>query len=278
MPSYLRVVITFVLMMTMLASCEDDDNGSTPDPNNTTTPEDTANPQDNNQTPDDMVYGQAQIQWEHYVGDQPLELDQRTYTNANGDTFAVSKWNYYITDLQLVHEDGRRFALEPRHILVREEASETKQHTIDSLPPGRYTQIQYTIGLDSLTNMREDKIQEGALNPLFGMYWRWATGYIFVKFEGRSPNADSSNNALTYHIGGSQDFAADRAIRLDIDTELEQGQTLDLRLRADLAELFTNPHPVDFLDFPGTMQIGPKSKRIADNYARMFSVTSVDVQ
>src|SRR5690606_18580217 len=69
---------------------------------------------------------------------------------------------------------------------------------IDNVPAGYYVEIQYTMGVDSEKNV--SGAQVGALSLSNGMFWDWNSGYIMLKAEGYSPQAE--NNGFAFHLGG----------------------------------------------------------------------------
>ncbi len=118
--------------------------------------------------------------------------------------------------------------------------------------------------------------QTGALDPANGMFWSWSTGYIMTKFEGTT----AGGTDLEFHIGGfkgvnsvlrtaSPAFNSATAIVTDTDVP-------EINLAADLSEWFTTPTNINFAATHNVSMAGANAKIIADNYANMFSVISIE--
>jgi len=211
------------------------------------------------------------INFKNFVGDAPLKLDSITYKNELGQPFTVTKFKYYIGNISLHGKNGKVYT-STEYFLVNEEDEASMQIKLSNVPEGDYTNISFILGVDSLHNC--NGAQTGALDPVNAMYWTWNTGYIFLKMEGKSPVSKSPGNLLEFHIGGyKQPANCIRNFNLDIKNGIfiKDGATNQLRIKADLAELFKTPTSIDFsklssvTDFHG-------STTIADNYKDMFSL------
>ena len=137
--------------------------------------------------------GQLTLEFDNHVGEEDLELNQ-DYTNTNGETFRLSKLNYYISNIKLKTNDGKEFIVpqDSSYFLIMENDEESQEVTIDDIPAGNYNQITFTIGVDSLRSTMDITKRQGVLDPAQGhdgMYWTWNSGYIFFKMEGISPAA-----------------------------------------------------------------------------------------
>jgi hypothetical protein len=63
-----------------------------------------------------------------------------------------------------------------------------------------FDEIQFSIGIDSLTNV--SGAMGGDLDPVNGMYWSWQSGYINFKVEGNSEKSGAVHKDFQFHIGG----------------------------------------------------------------------------
>ncbi len=95
-------------------------------------------------------------------------------------------------------------------------------------PISQIDEIQFTLGVDSLTNA--NGISGGILDPIHGMYWSWQSGYINFKLEGihfENGVAEEFN----FHIGGFLNgYNCERRIQL-------QGSSNVSRLELDLDQM-----------------------------------------
>jgi hypothetical protein len=116
----------------------------------------------------------------------------------NGDTMTFTKYKYYISNFKLKKSDGTWWIHPESYFLV--DLSNDLSTTLDlgSVPSGEYTELSYTIGVDSLRNV--SGAQSGALSTTNNMFWSWNTGYIMIKAEGLSPQSTTGN--FSFHLGG----------------------------------------------------------------------------
>lgn len=159
--------------------------------------------------PQPELKGNAEIKFDHVWGPTQgaWSVGQTLRHPSTGDTITFDFLNYYITNVKLTKADGSEWIQPNSYHLVKLNAGALATLTLNDIPEGDYTSITYTIGVDSARNV--SGAQEGALAPSQGMFWSWNTGYIFVKAEGRSPQA--ANGTFKYHLGGLS--GANNAIR-----------------------------------------------------------------
>lgn len=226
--------------------------------------------------------GELDIEFDNVVGAQALALNTGTYTNAAGNTFTVSKFNYYISNIKLTKADGTEWAEPESYHLVEENVAASQSVSLTKIPAGDYTKLTFTIGVDSARNV--SGAQTGALDPNKEMFWTWNTGYVFTKLEGTSPQSTSSNNGLTFHIGGFK--APNNTIRT-VSPALPSGTTAlqvradrtpEVHLKVDVLGMFNGPtaaRNIDFRTLSFTMG-GATSVPVANNYAAgMFRIDHV---
>lgn len=213
--------------------------------------------------------GEIGIEVSNYAGVEELTLGN-TYTSASGP-LTINKFNYYISNIRLKKSDGTEFAeTESYHLVLADKKSSGHFHI--SVPPGSYTGMSFLIGVDSARNV--DGAQTGALDPVNAMFWTWSTGYIMAKLEGKSASSGASDSAITYHIGGFKGpNSALRTVTLNFaqtKTVTSGGETT-IKVKADALKWFT-PNNIDFATEHEIMSVNATSKKIADNYANMFSI------
>jgi hypothetical protein len=201
---------------------------------------------------------QVHVKIQHVVNGQPLTLNKQLYTNAAGDTFNITLFKYYLSNFVLTDQSG------PHKIdgcfLVSEDSTASKSLSFN-LPEGHYDSISFVIGVDSLLNCTG--AQDGALDPIYGMFWTWNSGYIMAKLEGTSPSSRQPNHLIEFHIGG---YRAPHQTQRKVTLALKGN---DIVLQADIATWFTN---ISFKQTSGFMAPGATADHIADNYQHMFSV------
>lgn len=238
--------------------------------------------------------GNLMLEFDGRVNGLKLILNSQTYLNALNQEFTISRFDYYISNIVLVNENGNNYTVpkDSSFFLIKTSDPSSTLITLRNIPEGNYTAVNFTIGIDSLTNTLPVEQRTGVLDPTgagAGMYWSWNSGYIHVKMEGNSPSAPldtvSGNNPLTFHIGGfggyssatinnvktvSLGFKSDKAeVRAAHGAEGPQ-----VHLTADAGKMFTGTTDIDFSTNAFVM-FSPFSVTIANNYANMFKVEHV---
>lgn len=125
------------------------------------------------------------------------------------------------------------------------------------MPEGNYTALRFGLGVDNSRNVETDPDAipatdyplDSPLNAANDMYWTWATGYIFVKVEGRidangnGSYADLDDKIISYHPGVAELYrTVSLSKNINIGNEATQAE-----LTLDVAKLFEN---VDLLQYP----------------------------
>ncbi len=221
--------------------------------------------------------GSAVLNIAHTFGDQNFELDQ-TYSTFNGDKVTVTRFKYYVSNIELIKKDGSVWT-EPNsyHLIeVSDETSSAFQIKFDSIPTGSYTQISFAIGVDSVNN--HNGKQEGMLDPDHGMFWMWETGYVFFKVEGYYQSSSGNKGAMVYHVGRENCY---RKIVLNVPVnqlKISHNLTSQLYVTADVKKTFGGfagalinlkaPSDESSISVMG----GDKAIKVASNFAQIFSL------
>lgn len=221
--------------------------------------------------------GSLSILFENTVDTLSLDLGTTTYTNAAGNTYSVTTFKYYISNIKITKNDNTVWSEPESYHLINAADPNSVLFTIPNVPFDTYKAIEFTIGVDSARN--NSGAQTGALAQTNGMFWDWNTGYIFMKFEGTSPQSAAVNNAVKYHIGGFT--GANSAIRVitpsfnGATANVTSAITPKIHMNCNLSNLFTGSNSFDFSSLNTVMMPGANAKKLADNYANMFSVEHI---
>ena len=220
--------------------------------------------------------GTLTLKFENYAGSTPLVLNSGEYLNQNGDTFKVSLFSYYISNIQLIAADSSVYTETESYHLVQSDLNSSLQFTLNKVARRNYVALRFMIGVDSLRNV--SGAQTGALDPANGMFWSWNSGYIMTKIEGTSPQSGQASKLLKFHVGGFSGINNSlKRVRLNFQNSATVTATIvpQVTLKADLLEWFTNPNLIDFSTLHTVHMPGASAKLVADNYADMFSILSV---
>lgn len=220
--------------------------------------------------------GTLKITFVNTVKGRPLELNTGSYTNPFNETYSVSKFKYYITNISLLKGKAVFFEEESYH-LVDESKPESLNFNF-ALSTGEYHNLGFMLGVDSLHNV--SGAQTGALDPLNDMFWTWNNGYVMAKLEGRSPQSKLVNNKLEFHIGG---FMGENNVLKNITLSFPPGKTLDIQegktseiiIEADIDDWWQQPNDIKIAEHAVCSTPGAVAKKIADNYSKMYSIKEV---
>jgi len=215
--------------------------------------------------------GRVTFSFINTVKSVPLVLDSVEYSNPFGEAYHVTKLKYYISNIKL-NATQHSFA-EPGsyHLLDAGEPS-SLSFAIDAAA-NTYNSISFIAGVDSIKNV--SGAQSGALDPANGMFWTWNSGYVMFKLEGNSPASTIINDRIEYHIGGfSGPNNVLQLITLSLPAALhvQEGKNCDIFITADIDKLWQGVSDLKITTTPATMAPGVLSKKIADNYNRMFTI------
>lgn len=212
-----------------------------------------------------------QIEFVNTNNGNALLLDTAIYKNSLDQTYSVSRFRYYISDIQLISADGTPQAVSG-YYLIDEEVAASKIITVAATETVSFNSIKFMLGVDSLHNC--SGIQSGALDPAKGMFWAWNTGYIFLKLEGKSPSSQLAGNLIEYHVGGYREsHNAIRNIHLNLPQTitLKPGKTQRIKIIADVNAVLSEPVAINFKEIPSVTDF-KNAVMMADNYRDMFSI------
>ncbi|MBI3520040.1 MAG: hypothetical protein HY062_11875 [Bacteroidetes bacterium] len=222
--------------------------------------------------------GKLHILFEGMVGDSDLVFATETYTNQAGNTFNVTMYRYYISNIKLIKTDNSVWTETNSYHLIDHADASTTTIDLSNVPFGNYKGIEFMIGVDSAQNL--SGVHTGALDVANNMYWSWNQGYVMAKFEGTSPQSTATGKNLKFHIGGfsgaynslkivSPSFNSDTA-------KVTSNLSPIIHMSSNLLEWFDTPTVIDFSTFPSViMAAGASSKTISDNYVDMFTIEHI---
>ncbi|GAA4460712.1 hypothetical protein GCM10023093_03860 [Nemorincola caseinilytica] len=223
--------------------------------------------------PDPTGTGKVVMEFFNKVGTADLVLNDKAYVNEHGDTFKVSLFKYYISNVKLNGAKGTYTETESYHLLDQADKP-NMNFTMSNVPYDTYTSVTLTIGVDSTRNV--SGAQTGALDPVKDMFWTWSTGYIMLKLEGSSPKSPATGGTISFHAGGyAGQYATQRTMTLSLPTAItvnDNGEN-HVHVDADVLRLFKAPTVFDFSALYAINSAGQKAKDLADNYANMLSVS-----
>lgn len=217
--------------------------------------------------------GSVKIVFKNTVSGIPLMLDSAKYKNIFGESFTVTKFKYYISNVSLENRSDKQAEKESYHLL---NASDPGSLSFTyPVAEGKYHDLVFFLGVDSIRNC--SGAQTGALDPMNDMFWTWNSGYVMAKLEGQ---ADSSKamHRMEYHIGGYKGGEKVlQRINLHAATTINitEGKETIITVETDLSKWWQTMDKITINENPVCTTPGLLAKRIAANYSNMFSIQSI---
>lgn len=223
--------------------------------------------------------GVLKVKFHNEVDGEPLVLD-KDYTSPNGETFSVTMFDYYISNIVLTKNDNSVVVINEQYQIIRQSDEITRTITLSDIPVGSYKAMKLLLGVDSLRNT--SGAQTGGLDVGYAsdMYWTWSQGYIFMKLEGSSPASSTPEQHIAYHMGGAHGpYKTQREFLFNFENNpvnISTAKTPTVILSTNVNEVFKTPLTISFSEHPVVLTAGTKEARmIADNYSDMIQFEKI---
>lgn len=213
--------------------------------------------------------GSLTLQFNHLFGSKPLKYAPDSFFSAAGDTIKITKLAYYISNITLENEAGVKTNLNTYH-LINESVSSSKKITLSNIPGGKYKSISFMLGIDSIRN--HSGMQDGDLDPAYGMFWTWNTGYIFFRLIGRFGKADKP---ISYDVGGDKHS---NVFNFPLTGNKVKSNQVQMQLNMNLAEFFTGPNIINLQQDVHEVHSGTDNQilpRLHQNMKDMLTLTNI---
>lgn len=133
----------------------------------------------------------------HKLGTAPFQYNTAATNNNNVD-FDVSRLQYYVDQITLVHDGGMQTLVPNTWLLV--DGGTAVNEMLGSYAITNLESIQFGIGVDSAYNHLDPSTYPSS-HPLApqqpSMHWGWSSGYRFVAMEGMG--GANLNNGFEIH-------------------------------------------------------------------------------
>ena len=171
---------------------------------------------------------------EHRLNQAAFAFNQEAVA-PGGYNFDVTRLQYYISGIELVHDGGQTTAVEDTWLLVN--AGNDVDFDLGSHAVTTIEGINFYIGVDRDTNNADPSLHPpghplAPQNP--SMHWGWSSGYRFVAIEGGA----GANTAFNYevHALGNTNYNQVRITTAATDN----GGNIEIVVYADYARAFTS--------------------------------------
>ncbi len=144
----------------------------------------------------------------HKLGEQDFAMNSPAKNNMDHD-FEVTRLEYYISGITIIHDNGTATPVPDTWILVN--AASVTEVDLGSFPVTEVEAIHFTIGVNPEHN-HLDPASFDPSHPLApkspSMHWGWAAGYRFLALEGNG--GPQYNQLIQLHGLGDQNYIKTR--------------------------------------------------------------------
>ena len=145
---------------------------------------------------------QLQLQWKHSWGTAAVssaDLNQIQYPTAHGERLSVERLRYLVSQIVLVHQDGRELEVETPYFLMDLSESESLQISLgNDVPVGNYSELRFVFGF-----LDEDNL-DGVYPDLNTANWNVPAmlggGYHYLQLDGKFQQSDETPQQYNYHM------------------------------------------------------------------------------
>ena len=178
----------------------------------------------------------------HSLDNLLIIKDSLLYTNEAGQLYSIKNLQYLISDIKLTDENGNILQeLASEHFVSSDDESTYKLYLSEILHTGEYANIEFTLGLDSSSNISNLYLNESYHTQMF---WpdMMGGGYHYMKLEGAFNNDSSFYNI---HTGASMgnDYSITKSFPINL-TSIENGKTHDITINMKINNWFSNPNTI----------------------------------
>lgn len=169
----------------------------------------------------------------HLLGSSPFALNQSA-TNNLGNSFTVTRLQYYISEIKLTHDGGMVTNVPNTYILV--DANTTTNVSLGSFNITNLEGISFGVGVETPMNNADPNLHPST-HPLApkspSMHWGWTSGYRFVAIEGNT--GTNFSQIWQIHALGNRNYRTQNITT----TGILQNGTIVAELNADYTQALT---------------------------------------
>lgn len=212
--------------------------------------------------------GTINFQMNYTFNGSSIVFGSKQYSNAAGDTFTIKELKHYFTNITLKRADGSELNLQNYNLLDAATAS-TQNFTLTKIPAGNYVGMSVLLAVDSFRN--HEGMQEGALDPGWGLFWTWSSGYIFYRINGTT----TASQNYSFDLGGDNNAPK---VTMDLSSYKVKSATPKITLLMDVNEMFQNPSNFSFKTDGYTIHSGldAGAAKMSQNMKDMVTVTNLN--
>jgi len=168
------------------------------------------------------------------------------FTNVNQHRATIEDFRFYLGTFTLKNASAAEVQIKD---VAYFDLLNGKNKLSIKLPEGDYTDLSFYVGVpDALNGTNNPDFtasvygQDHPLSLFNAMYWTWASGYIFLKVEGKIDTSATQDQAFDrnyfYHVGLQDYFLPKHFPGSQI--KIKKGETTKLVLKIEYNDLFRN--------------------------------------
>ena len=202
------------------------------------------------------------LEFQPVFGKEKIKCDGSWFQFNGGDSIQPEALRFYISGIEFWEDEKTVWKEDSGFHLIDLSVTKSLKIVLNCNEAAKFNKIKFNLGIDSITNV--SGAMGGDLDPARGMYWTWQSGYINVKFEGKSNRCKSRNHEFQYHLGGYQ--YPDNALRTAV---LEAGQTSGAVIILDIKQFISE---TDLASPDHIMSPGMPAMELSDKLIKAFSI------
>ncbi|MEO2071879.1 MAG: MbnP family protein [Zunongwangia sp.] len=224
----------------------------------------------------------VRIEFDAGVNGDALLLGATSYTNANGETLKINRFNYIVSNFVLIDAEGNEFTYpkDDSYFVVSEE-NELTEVVLKDIPAGEYVALKFGVGVD------QEKYQQGAegqgdflqVAEENEMMWSWQAGYKFLNFEGTFTSETVTEPTIfQIHMGShgsSLDNYREVTLQMPSDALVSENLSPVVHMAVDANKVLDGQHKIKLSEAAVVMIDEVKSPQISENINGMFRVDHV---
>jgi hypothetical protein len=227
--------------------------------------------------------GTLELRFTHTIDEQSIELNQLIYTNTAGNLYQLNEVKYFISNVFLLDNEGRRTAVKQDASIhyVDFSLENTLSWKIEEMPQRNYSAISFVFGLDEKDNQSNRFVNPPECN--FSWPENLGGGYHYMQLNGKFRNNAEEIQNLNVHTGIGQIYYEETVptvfvhnyftVTLPHQFSINEESTTILNLNMEIQRWFDTPNLYNFNTFgTGIMQNQKAQELLKENGENVFSI------
>jgi hypothetical protein len=179
----------------------------------------------------------------HVLGSSDFTYNQ-TAQNDLTQNFKISRVEYYISSIFIIHDGGTQTSVPNKYILAK--GSSTVSELLGNFNVTNVEGVKFSIGVEAPINNADPSLQISGTPLAFqspSMHWGWTAGYRFLALEGTA-GTNFATSFEMHGLGNSNYFNQTKMV-----AGIESGNDISINLNADYTQalrgISVNAGPLD---------------------------------